>query len=106
MGFANGRLLIFDIGAAVLAAEMRQHGGAVQDIAFDAAGARLYTAGEATAACSLAATGSSFASHRTLYWHTHRDIMSGACKPRTGAMASSAQQPDAVQLVGLSCQCG
>jgi hypothetical protein len=35
---------------------MRQHGGAIQDIAFDAAGSRLYTAGKMKAACNLAAT--------------------------------------------------
>lgn len=62
VGFANGRLRIFNTGAAVLVAEpaaqtLRQHGGAIQDIAFDAAGARLYTAGAAPAICSPAATG-------------------------------------------------
>ncbi len=45
VGFADGRLRIFDTAAAVLAGEMRQHRTGVQSVAFDAAGARLYTAG-------------------------------------------------------------
>jgi hypothetical protein len=47
VGFDGGRLRIFDSAAAVLVFDMRQHRGAIQDIAFDAAGERLYTAGEA-----------------------------------------------------------
>ena len=46
VGFDDGRLRIFDAAAAVLAGEMRHHWASVQDVAFDADGTRLYTAGE------------------------------------------------------------
>ena len=44
-GFDDGRLRIFDTAAAALAAEIRQHRGALQAASFAADGARLYTAG-------------------------------------------------------------
>jgi hypothetical protein len=94
VGFANGRLRIFDTAAAVLAAEMRQYGGAIQDIAFDATGARLYTAGAAKAACSLAVTDFKQVTAPIIGTFALKIVaMSGACKQCTGAIASSAERP-------------